>query len=253
MSKYFSLLCVMILSAFTLTGARAADVAPVYELRIYATHPGKMPDLLKRFREHTCALFEKHGMKNLGYWVPVEQKDGDKLCYVLEHRNREAAQASWKAFMADPAWNKVRTESEAAGPIVSGVEATFLALTDYSPAVPVSTGRGHVFELRTYHCNEGKLAALDARFRNHTLKLFEKHGMTNLPYWHPTDADKGAGKTLIYLLVHASPEAAKKSFETFRADPEWIKVREESEKDGKFLVSPPGSLFLKPVDFSVWQ
>jgi hypothetical protein len=239
--------------AFTAPGFAATD-APVYELRVYYTHPGKMPDLLKRFREHTCALFEKHGMVNIGYWLPVEAKDQDKLYYILRHASRDAAKASWKAFIDDPAWHAVRDASEAAGKIVSKVDSIYLTTTDYSPAWPAPNvsqpASGRVFELRTYVCNDGKLDALDARFRNHTLKLFEKHGMTNLPYFHPTDENKGAGKTLIYFLAHKSVDAAKASFNSFRQDPDWIKVRTESEAPGPILFSPPSSIFLSPVDFS---
>jgi hypothetical protein len=234
--------------------AVADTAAPVYELRIYYTHPGKMPDLLKRFREHTCGLFEKHGMENIIYWLPVEEKDQDKLYYILRHASRDAAKASWKAFIDDPAWHAVRDASEAAGKIVSKVDSIYLATTDYSPDWPASAPTGsRVFELRTYVCNDGKLDALDARFRNHTVKLFEKHGMTNLPYFHPTDENKGAGKTLIYFLAHKSVDAAKASFNSFRQDPEWIKVRTESEAPGPILVSPPSSIFLSPVDFSALQ
>ena len=240
----------LVLLLASVVGLSAADAsAPVYELRIYTVHPGKMPDMLARFRDHTCALFEKHGMVNIGYWLPVKAEDQLKLHYIVSHASRDAAKASWTAFVNDPEWIKVRDASEAAGKIVAKVDSVYLAMTDYSPAVPTLTG-SHVYELRTYVCNEGKLDALDARFRNHTLKLFEKHGMTNLPYFHPTDADKGAGKTLIYLLAHDSEDAAKKSFDAFRADPDWIKARTESEKAGPILVSPPSSLFLKPVDFS---
>lgn len=243
----------LVLLLASVVGLSAADAsAPVYELRVYTVHPGKMPDMLARFRDHTCALFEKHGMVNIGYWLPTKEVESLKLHYVLKHASRDAAKASWTAFVSDPEWIKVRDASEAAGKIVAKVDSIYLTMTDYSPAVPALTG-SHIYELRTYVCNDGKLDALDARFRNHTLKLFEKHGMTNLPYFHPTDADKGAGKTLIYLLAHDSEDAAKKSFDAFRADPDWIKARTESEKAGPILVSPPSSLFLKPVDFSKLQ
>jgi hypothetical protein len=240
----FLLMCSFVVSA------RAADAAPVYEFRVYYTHPGKMPDLLKRFREHTCALFEKHGMVNVGYWLPVEVKDQDKLYYVLKHASRDAAKASWSAFLSDPEWKQVRDASEAAGKIVAKVDSTFLAATDYTPAAIPTLTTPHTYELRIYTTNEGKLADLDARFRNHTTKLFAKHGMTNVLYTHPTDADKGAANTLIYWLAHDSVEAAKKSFDAFRADPEWIKVRDASEANGKLLANPPVSIFLTPTDFS---
>src|SRR6478752_547498 len=203
----FLLMCSFVASA------HAADAAPVYELRVYYTHPGKMPDLLKRFREHTCALFERHGMVNVGYWLPVEEKDQDKLYYVLKHASRDAAKVSWTAFGSDPEWKQVASASEANGKIVAKVDSTFLAATDYTPAtIPTLTG-GHVFELRTYTTNEGKLDTLDERFRSHTMDLFKKYGMTNVLYTHPIDADKGAGHTLVYFLAHDSVEAAKKSFD----------------------------------------
>ncbi len=229
--------------------AAEANSGPVYELRIYTTNPGKMPDLLKRFREHTCAIFEHHGMVNVGYWLPVGEDHDRKLYYILKHASRDAAKASWQAFGADPEWQTVRKASEAAGPIVVSVESVFMTTTDYSPAPPTLTG-SHVFELRTYTANEGKLDALDARFRDHTIALFSRHGLASVQYWHPTDADKGAGKTLIYILVHDSQDAAKKNWDAFHADPEWQSVRADSEKNGALLVATPKSVFLIPTDFS---
>lgn len=246
-----SLLCVLSFAAPALQAADTAS-ASVYELRIYYVHPGKMPDMLARFRDHTCKLFEKHGMVNVGYWLPVEAKDQDKLYYVLRHASRDAAKGSWKAFGGDPEWKAVRTTSELPGPIVIKVDSTFLAATDYSPGeIPGGLRAGsRVYELRTYTTNDGKLDALDARFRDHTMKLFAKHGMTNVLYMHPTDADKGAGKTLIYFLAHDSVEAAKASFDAFRADPDWVKARDASEAGGKILANPPASIFLRPTEFS---
>ncbi len=105
-----------------------------------------------------------------------------------------------------------------------------------------------VFELRTYTTLEGRLANLNARFKNHTLKLFEKHGMKNVMYWTPTD-EKTANNTLIYVIWHASPEAAKKSWDGFRNDPEWLKARDESEKDGK-IVAKVEAVYMKATEYS---
>lgn len=105
-----------------------------------------------------------------------------------------------------------------------------------------------VFELRTYTTNEGKLEALQARFRNHTMKIFERHGMTNVGYWIPQDAPH-SGNTLIYIISHASREAAKKNWEAFRADPEWQKVQKESEANGK-IVAKVESVFMDATDYS---
>lgn len=105
-----------------------------------------------------------------------------------------------------------------------------------------------VFELRTYIAPEGKLEDLLARFRDHTLKLFERHGMENIGYWIPTD-EPASRNTLVYLLSHASREAAKTNWDAFRADPEWQVAKAESEANGK-LVERIESVFLDPADFS---
>jgi hypothetical protein len=108
--------------------------AGVYELRIYHCAPGKLPDLLTRFREHTTKLFERHGMKNVAYWVPMDEPDkSNTLIYVLQHQSREAATTCWKAFQDDPEWKSVKEKSEAAGKIVEKVDSTFMTLTDFSP------------------------------------------------------------------------------------------------------------------------
>jgi hypothetical protein len=105
-----------------------------------------------------------------------------------------------------------------------------------------------VFELRTYYAAPGKMEALHARFRDHTNKLFEKHGMTIIAFWNPIDPNQAEQK-LIYVLAFPSKEAAAKSWKTFRDDPEWKAVREASEKEGK-LVDKLESIYMKPTDYS---
>ncbi len=105
-----------------------------------------------------------------------------------------------------------------------------------------------IFEMRTYFAHPGKMEALHGRFRNHTNKLFVKHGMTLIGYWSPTDA-KDAEKQMIYILAYPSKEAADKSWADFRKDPDWIAARTASEKDGP-LVAKVESVFLNPTDYS---
>jgi hypothetical protein len=105
-----------------------------------------------------------------------------------------------------------------------------------------------VYELRIYHANEGKLDDLLARFREHTMRIFEKHGMTNVAYWTPTD-DPLKGKTLVYIIAHASRRAADTNWQAFREDPEWKSVQAKSEANGK-LVEKIDSTFLMLTDFS---
>jgi hypothetical protein len=114
----------------------AAESLTVYELRVYHCYEGKLPDLLKRFREHTTKIFEKHGMKNVAYWTPTDEpQKSNTLVYVLAHPSRAAAEANWKAFSADPEWQSVQKSSEANGKIVEKVDSTFLVLTDFSPTL----------------------------------------------------------------------------------------------------------------------
>lgn len=113
--------------------ANAQSATRVYELRTYTTHPGKLDALLARFRNHTTKLFEKHGMKNIGYWVPQDDpQKKNTLIYVVSHASRDAAKKSWDAFRADPAWVAARDESEKSGKIVEKVEAVYMDPVDFS-------------------------------------------------------------------------------------------------------------------------
>jgi hypothetical protein len=117
-------------------GVGEAESTMVYELRVYQTYEGKLPDLLKRFREHTVKLFEKHGMKNIAYWTPMDEpKKSNMLIYVLQHPSREAAAANWKAFQIDPEWIAVRDKSEENGKLVEKLDSTYMVLTDFSPRI----------------------------------------------------------------------------------------------------------------------
>jgi len=105
-----------------------------------------------------------------------------------------------------------------------------------------------VFEIRTYHCFPGRLEALNKRFREHTMKVFEKHGMTNVAYWTFEDSP-AKESTLIYVISHASRAQAAKNWEEFRNDPEWKQIAAESEKDGK-IVEKVDSVFVDATDYS---
>ena len=105
----------------------------IYELRIYRVHPGRMRALQARFRDHTCALFEKHGMTNVGYWTNAIGGRSDELWYILGYPDLAARQASWAKFAGDPDWQKAAAESEQDGPIVRHIETRILAPTDFSP------------------------------------------------------------------------------------------------------------------------
>jgi len=107
------------------------EISRVFELRTYTTAEGRLPNLLKRFREGETDLFKKHGMTNIIFWTPLDKKN--TMVYVLAHKNKKAAAKSWKAFFADPQWKKIRKKSLASGPIVIKVQNMFLTPTEYSP------------------------------------------------------------------------------------------------------------------------
>ena len=130
-----------------------------------------------------------------------------------------------------------------------GAFTMIVLVTGHAHSVPTETAAMHrIFEIRTYTTEPGKLPNLLARFRDHTTKLFEKHGMTNIGYWTPTDEPRSKN-TLIYILAHDSRDAAKKSWDAFKADPDWIKARNASEASGK-IVAKVESIYADPTDFS---
>jgi len=105
----------------------------IYELRIYRAAPGKLAPLVARFRDHTVALFEKHGITNVGYWRNTIGGRSDELWYMLSYPDMAARDASWASFAADPDWQKARADSEANGPLLDHLENRILAPTDFSP------------------------------------------------------------------------------------------------------------------------
>jgi len=105
------------------------------------------------------------------------------------------------------------------------------------------------FELRTYYAAPGKLEELHARFRNHTLKLFKKHGLEVVGFWGPTDKEKGSENTLVYILAFPSRDARDKAWRDFRGDPEWQAAAKESEKNGK-LTEKIDSVIMMSTDYS---
>lgn len=117
-------------------GLRAADAPPqrVFEIRTYYTLPGRLDALHQRFRDHTRRVFEKHGMTNVGYWVPQDNPGHENtLIYIIAHASREQAKANWAAFVADPEWQKISEASQVDGKIVERIESVFMDATDYSP------------------------------------------------------------------------------------------------------------------------
>ena len=135
---------------------------------------------------------------------------------------------------------------------LNGISIMAIGVSAFAAGVSVGQEKKaepKVYELRTYTTLPGRLPALHKRFAEHTMKFFEKQGMKNGMYWVPTDEAR-KDNTLIYFLVHESQEAADKSWKSFGADPEWIKVRDASEADGKILAKAPERVFMKLTEYS---
>ncbi|WP_411846975.1 NIPSNAP family protein [Roseibacillus persicicus] len=247
MFRRLSLLFVAVSSALLF----AEPSEKVFELRTYHANEGKLDALHARFRDHTVSLFEKHGMTNVAYWTPVKNEK-NLLIYLLSYPSKEAREKSWQGFMSDPDWQAAFKASTAEGRLVGKIDSVFLKETDFSAAFTPSEST-RLFEMRTYTTAEGMLPHLHKRFRDHTMKLFQKHGMSNLAYFELlADQDK-AEQTLLYFLAHKDAEAAKKSWDGFRAVPEWKKVAAKSEEDagGRILVKGGvEAVYLQPTDYS---
>ena len=148
----------------------------------------------------------------------------------------------------------VKQQKMAAAILATAVLTTVLALrlvaadpqdTATPAAAKASGGNGRFFEMRTYYAAEGKMDDLDARFRNHTNKLFQKHGIDLVGYWHPVDKKD----VLVYILAYPSREAREKAWKDFNADPEWQAARNKSEENGK-LVTKVEQVYMTPTDYS---
>jgi hypothetical protein len=128
---------------------------------------------------------------------------------------------------------------------------TVLITAGFAAGRVSQTAPGHVYELRIYTPNEGKLDAINARFRDNTRRIFDKHHMKSVGYWLPTDGEKAGpfAGTFVYILEHPSREAASKNWAEFNADPEWLKVKADSEVNGR-LVAKADSIFMAPTEYS---
>ena len=249
-----------VLSACTSMGAANGSAAEpaigLYELRIYTAAPGKAAALDARFRDHTIGLFQKHGMMPIGFFHVAAQPGqtlDNRLFYVMGYKDRAARDASWTAFAADPEWKQVYADSQKDGSLTTKIENIFLSPTDYSPKLNTkpSAAPRH-FELRTYTVMPGRLEDLHTRFRDHTLRIFAKHGMTNFLYWRPVADQPAMTDKMVYMLAFPNQEARNASWKAFGADPEWKTVSDNSQKTGPMLISPGGvvSVQLTPTDYS---
>lgn len=224
--------------ANALIGAESTAPEPdytIHELQIITAKPGKLAALQEWFKQHDQDAPAKHGAKTLAYLLPAQAQAGEnaanKILCLYEFPSTKALMQFSRKVKADPLWRPLDTSQPGSELIVENTEVMTLRATDFSPEFkPTQASQPRVFELRTYTCpSPEKLAALHRRFRDHTMGLFAKYGMENLVYWQPLGIED-ADRKLVYLLGHESRESAKESFGKFRADPEWLKAKKDSEE-----------------------
>ena len=270
------------IAVFLMAGTAALAQSPaankLYELRSYVPEAGRQSDVLKLISESGMPVMARHNIALVGAWTNVDPKD-ERVFTLISHKDKASSDAAQSAMQNDPAWKEIIQKTVIDGKkAVKSFERVFLTVNDYSPVLDVKQVGNRVFELRTYAATKGNLPALNARFKNHTLGLFSKHGMTNILYCSVLDGEpltcaklleavspvgKGmadmdaslpaAGNSLVYFIAHASPEAAKANFGKFSADEEWTKALKSSEAAaGGSLTVKNGvkSLFLQPTEFS---
>lgn len=247
----------VILAATMLTtlipASSAENDATIYILSSVAAEPGKLNELHAAIRDRLIPQAAKLGVTVHGILTPLENPEG-RVFYVASCASLEALDKAEQLAANDPAFAETDGILEELADSTKSLPDRLMQTTDFSPAVATeAVKRERVFELRTYTTTPGNLPLLHSRFRDHTLALFTKHGMTNLWYWQLAKNQEGADNTLIYMLAHASPDAAKASFDAFRTDPAWVTVKKASEKKGGgSLTLPDGvqSIFLKATDYS---
>ena len=214
----------------------------IYESRIYKAVPGKLPAINARFANHTIDFFAEFNIGMLGFWND-EIGASNQLTYILSFDSMGDREEKMGAFGAHKPWLEVRAETESDGPLVAQVINSFMRLTPYSPEPSFKTT---LQEKRVYEAMPGKLPDLHNRFSNHTMGLFEKHGIENVAYW---TEDVGTSNRLVYMLGYPDLGAREKGWAAFGADPEWQKARSKSEENGP-LVRVSKHSMLRLTDYS---
>lgn len=245
---------VLMVAAFV-APARAGRGETEYEWHAVSAASGQLATVHEQIRDRVLPALGRHGLTGVGVFVPAGDNAerivhvvvaGDASTTATSDHGRLGGMEEWRALFA---------ETDGVVPATGERPVRRLCTTSWSPLPAGGPGQpARIFELRTYTAPDAaKRAALLQRFEHHTLKLFEKHGMTNVIYWVPT-ASPDADTTLLYLLAHADVDAAKASFAAFRQDPAWTAARTASEAaaGGPLTIKDKGvvSEFLEPTAYS---
>jgi hypothetical protein len=225
-----------------------------YELRIYHAAPGKLKALHDRFRQYACKLFEKHGIKNVGYWVPEKNPDR-KLYYLLAYPNREARDIAWNALVRDPECMLIQRRTEQGGRLISKVDNLYLRKTDFSPPLDLgpSNAAPRVYQLCTYVTREGGLDQLCRLFRDRAVSLLNDYDISPIGFWVPFSGQEGEGNTLVCLVAHPHGANSDGRIEQAFRDLEWLASWESSVKEAAPVAVNRDAerIALRPTDYSL--
>ena len=200
----------------------------IYEFRVYGAAPGKFSALCDRVAQLNVSFFLKHKIDMMGFWTD-EIGTTNQLTYILTFDSQTDREEKWNRLVADQSRVQAFAGAEVNGPLFATEYNSFMEIMPYSPEPQLSS---NVQELRFEHTLPGKVSALNDRYANHTMALFEKHGIESIGYWREL---VGVHQRLVSMLGYPSLGDREKSWVAFEADPEWQKVRADSERDGPLV------------------
>jgi hypothetical protein len=233
----------------------ASHPAAAYEWHTIVAAPGQLDAVHVRLRDVVLPALGRKGLGCVGVFAPAGENLEGLVHLVVSSGGNGGQPTAGELLANDAEWQALLAGSDGKPALATQRSMQRLRTTAWSPlpdAGPQATPR--MFELRTYTSPDAaKRVALLRRFESHTMKLFAKHGMTNVIYWTP-DGGPDADTKIVYLLAHDSTAAAKESFAAFRQDPDWIaaKTASEAAAGGSLTTKEKGvvSEFLSPAAYS---
>jgi hypothetical protein len=250
--KCFAALLTVLLVGGLVSSAFAAD-SRYFEWRVYEVTPKKLEAVLDRFRDHVDRIRFRHGIETLGSWITTNKAGADVFVYLLSAPNEEKFRESEKAFNADKEFQRAYAAStEAHGKTVEKITSYPIQTTEWSPAIrSAMMSPPRAFELRIYDVLPEKMTDYLSNYRDARLRLFEKHGFSNLGFWTTTGTNQS--NKFIMLLSHQTGQLIDDSKTAYHSDPEWkSQVDEWNKRVGKTTTNVL-SFILKPTDFSKWK
>lgn len=200
----------------------------LYEFRVYGAAPGKFPAMYDRVAKLNVRFFLKHKIDMMGFWTD-EIGATNRLTYILTFDSMADREKKWTGLVADQSRVRAFRGAEVNGPLFATEYNSFMQATTYSPEPKLSS---NIQELRFEHAMPGKLSALNDRFANHTMALFDRHGIESVGYWTEL---VGVHQRVVYMLEYPSLGDRERSWAAFNADSGWQKVRADSEENGPLV------------------